>query len=135
MLSQLSPVLNKLLHDPLADAKQEGDDKKDAVDTGETDPALYHDFLLALTAPTLLREDVLPNRKNSNTLLNFYTLGQNIAGMIRLADYYDVPRLLDQCERHLLMCREMPAEERIVLAKKFGSTKMQVCNSILNQKS
>ena len=46
--------------------------------------------------------------------------------MMRLAKYYQADRLLQHCERHLRMCREMPAEERMELAKKYGSKELQV---------
>ena len=46
--------------------------------------------------------------------------------MMRLAKYYQADRLLLQCEHHLRMCREMPAEERVVLAKKYGGKDLQV---------
>ena len=46
--------------------------------------------------------------------------------MMRLAKYYQADRLLLHCERHLRMSREMPADERMTLAKKYGSQNVQV---------
>ena len=103
MLSTLSPYFDRLFNGSFVEANQ------DLIETGETDPELYHEFLLALTAPMLLKEDVLSNRKYWQKILRLFEfLGENIFGMMRLAQYYQVDRMIEQCERHLRMCREIP---------------------------
>ena len=48
-----------------------------------------------------------------------------MATLLALAQFYDVDLVRNKCERHL-KCHEMPYEERIVLAKKYGLKEVSV---------
>ena len=49
-----------------------------------------------------------------------------MAGLLALAQCYQVNLVRDKCERHLKFCHEMPAAERLILAKKYGLKEVQV---------
>ncbi|KAI1713647.1 BTB/POZ domain-containing protein [Ditylenchus destructor] len=44
----------------------------------------------------------------------------NVVSLLKLADYYDIPFLMRNCEEHLKQCSEIPAIDRFLLAMKYN---------------
>ena len=74
---------------------------------------------MTISLPKKNLQDALPNGKYLK-IISFYFPVKNVAGLLALAQCYQVDLVRDKCERHLKFCLEMPAADRFVLAKKYG---------------
>uniref|UniRef100_A0A183BRK8 BTB domain-containing protein n=1 Tax=Globodera pallida TaxID=36090 RepID=A0A183BRK8_GLOPA len=68
-------------------------------------------FLEAISRPAL-RNRTLPNPKN-------------VVNLLKLADYFQVDWLKEQCEVHLINCVEIPAIERFQLIERYRLNKLK----------
>ena len=85
---------------------------------------------MAISLPGKNFQDVLPNGKNIIKLFHLHFPVNNVAGLLALAQCYQVDLVRDKCEHHLKFCHEMPAGERLILAKKYGLKDLMVCELV-----
>ncbi|KAI1710448.1 BTB/POZ domain-containing protein [Ditylenchus destructor] len=100
-LAAVSPVFQKMFNGPFVEAKQEEIELKDI------DPWVFDDFLLAVW-----KKPVKPNPVN-------------VVPLLELADRFDVSILRDSCERHLMLCYEIPLIHRLILSQKYSLSNLQ----------
>ncbi|KAI1699708.1 BTB/POZ domain-containing protein [Ditylenchus destructor] len=92
-LSAISPVFKKMLQDHAQDEiTLEGVESADVL----------KDFFLAIS----------PLRVQPNPT--------NVVPLLKLAQDYDIPFLMRNCEEHLKHCYEIPTQDRYLLAMKYG---------------
>ncbi|KAI1708996.1 BTB/POZ domain-containing protein [Ditylenchus destructor] len=95
-LSAVSPVFDKMLNGGFVEAKESEIELKDI------EPVIFDDFLLAVW-----RKPAKPNPVN-------------VVPLLELADRFDVSILRDSCERHLMLCYEIPLIHRLILSQKYS---------------
>ncbi|KAI1703961.1 BTB/POZ domain-containing protein [Ditylenchus destructor] len=100
-LAAVSPVFDKMFNGRFVEAKQSEIELKDV------EPAIFEDFLLAIW-----RKQVKPNPVN-------------VVPLLELADRFDVSILRDSCERHLMLCYEIPLIHRLILSQKYSLSNLQ----------
>ncbi|KAI1703957.1 hypothetical protein DdX_14572 [Ditylenchus destructor] len=49
----------------------------------------------------------------------------NVVPLLELADRFDVSILRDSCERHLMLCYEIPLIHRLILSQKYSLSNLQ----------
>ncbi|KAI1699109.1 BTB/POZ domain-containing protein [Ditylenchus destructor] len=100
-LAAVSPVFHRMFNGSFVEAKQAEIELKDI------EPWVFDDFLLAIW-----RKPVKPNPVN-------------VVPLLELADRFDVSILRDSCERHLMLCYEIPLIHRLILSQKYSLSNLQ----------
>ncbi|KAI1708995.1 BTB/POZ domain-containing protein [Ditylenchus destructor] len=81
--------------------------KQSEIELKDIEPWVFDDFLLAIW-----RKPVKPNPVN-------------VVPLLELADRFDVSILRDSCERHLMLCYEIPLIHRLILSQKYSLSNLQ----------
>uniref|UniRef100_A0A183CPC7 BTB domain-containing protein n=1 Tax=Globodera pallida TaxID=36090 RepID=A0A183CPC7_GLOPA len=102
-----SPVVNRMLSVEMKE-KQERTLNLDGLGI---EMEQFKAFVEAISMPAL-RNRTLPNPKN-------------VVDLLKLADYFQVDSLKEQCEDHLIHCVEIPAIERLQLIDRYRLNKLK----------
>ncbi|KAI3411002.1 hypothetical protein GPALN_003086 [Globodera pallida] len=87
--------------------------------------------LAVVRSPVVNRMLSMEMKEKRERTLNLHGLGiemehkKNVVNLLKLADYFQVDWLKEQCEAHLIHCVEIPAIERFQLIERYRLNKLK----------